>query len=68
MERGNNSKKLEYILKSACSSCKINTRLAIMTTITARDMWNDPVEVAELLQLWDDVLGEAGGGLGSGLL
>jgi len=39
-----------------------------MTTITARDMWNDPVEVAELLQLWDDVLGEAGGGLGSGLL
>jgi len=36
-----------------------------MTTPTVRDLWDDPVAVAELLQLWDDVRGAAGGGLGS---
>jgi len=39
----------------------------VMTTLTARDLWDDPVAVAELLQLWDDVRGSAEGGLGSGL-
>jgi len=36
-----------------------------MTTLTVRDLWDDPV--AKLLQQWDDVRGAAGGGLGSGL-
>jgi RNA polymerase subunit RPABC4/transcription elongation factor Spt4 len=41
----------------------------INTTLTTRDLWTDPVAVAALLQLWDDVLGAAGGGgLGSGLM
>jgi len=35
-----------------------------MTTLTVRDLWDDPVVVAELLQLWDDVCGAAGGGQG----
>jgi len=38
-----------------------------MTTLTVWDLWDDPVAVAELLQLWDDVRGAAGGGLGCGL-
>jgi len=38
-----------------------------MTTLTVRDLWDDHVAVAELLQLWDDVRVAAGGGLGSGL-
>jgi len=38
-----------------------------MTTLTVRDLWVDPVAVAELLQLWDDVRAAAGGGLGSGV-
>jgi len=36
-----------------------------MTTLTAQDLWDNPVTVAELLQLWDDVRAAAGGGLGS---
>jgi len=36
-----------------------------MTTLTVQDLLDDPV--ADLLQLWDDVRGAAGGGLGSGL-
>src|SRR2546425_5236156 len=39
----------------------------INTTLTARDLWDDPVAVAALLQQWDDALGAAGGGLGSSL-
>jgi len=39
----------------------------VMTTLTVQDLWDDPVAVAELLQLWDDVRGAAGGGPGSGL-
>jgi len=38
-----------------------------MTPLTVLDLWDAPVAVAELLQLWDDVRGAAGGGLGSGL-
>jgi len=38
-----------------------------MTTQMVLDLWDDPVAVEELLQLWDDVRGAAGGGLGSGL-
>jgi len=40
---------------------------SVMTILTLRDLWDDPVAVAELLQIWDDVRGAAGGGLGSGL-
>jgi len=32
-----------------------------------RDLWDDHVAVVELLQLWDDVRGAAGRGLGYGL-
>jgi len=38
-----------------------------MTTLMVWDLWDDPVEVTELLQLWDDVHGAVGGSLGSGL-
>jgi len=38
-----------------------------LTTLTVRDLWDDPVAVADLLQLWDDVREAAVGGLGSGL-
>jgi len=38
-----------------------------MTTLTVRDLCDDPVAVEELLQLWDDVRGADGWGLGSGL-
>jgi len=30
------------------------------------DLWDDTVALVELLQLWDNVCGAAGGGLGSG--
>jgi len=38
-----------------------------MTTLMERDLWDDPVRVAELLQQMDDVRGAAGGGQGSSL-
>jgi hypothetical protein len=35
----------------------------INTSLTAQDLWDDPVAVAELLAQWDDALGAAGGGV-----
>ena len=32
------------------------------TSLTTMDLWNDPVSVTSLLQMWEDVLGSAGGG------
>ena len=40
----------------------------INTSLTTLDLWDDPVAVATLLQQWDDALGAAGGGTGSGLM
>jgi len=40
---------------------------SVMTTITVRDLLDDPVAVVELLQQWNDVRVAAGRGLGSGL-
>src|SRR6267154_960909 len=37
----------------------------INTTLTARDLWDDPVAVAALLLQWDNALGAAEGGEGS---
>jgi len=34
---------------------------------TPGDLWSNPVVVADLLQLWADVQGAAGGGAMSGL-
>ena len=34
----------------------------INTSLTTMDLWNDPVSVTSLLQMWEDVLGSAGGG------
>jgi len=39
----------------------------IRTTLTAQDLWYNPVAVAALLQLWYDALPAAGGGLESTL-
>jgi hypothetical protein len=39
----------------------------IATNLSPRNLWDDPVAVAGLLQLWDDALGAAGGGAGSSL-
>src|SRR5688572_22382393 len=39
----------------------------IITTLTARDLWDDVVAAAALLQQWDDVLWSGGGGLGPAL-
>ena len=53
-----------------CKSCNHTARhlfscTKITTTLTPRDLWDDPVAVAELLQQWDDAQGAAGGGPGS---
>ena len=54
-------KSQEHTTQHLFSCPKINT------TLTARELWNDPVAVAALLQQWDDALGAAGGGVGSSL-
>ena len=34
------------------------------TTLNVRDLWDDPIGVAALLQQWADAQGAAGGGTG----
>jgi retron-type reverse transcriptase len=61
---------------SSCPLCKYQEHTTqhlffcpkINTTLTARDLWDDPVAVATLLKQWDDALGAAGGGAGSSLM
>ena len=55
-----------------CKSCDHTTShlfscQKINTTLKVRDLWDDPVGVAALLQQWADAQGAAGGGLGSNL-
>ena len=44
------------------------SKVSYHSTLTAQDLWDDPVAVAALLQRWDDAMGTAGGGMGSRLM